>query len=216
MMTLRRLGSWTLAIGVLAVAGTPALAQGPRGGGFGFGSTSLLMAPNVQKELKLSDEQSGKLRDVLRSVRAKHESEFTSARDLPENERGPKMREIGKTIDEEVKKELALSDEQSKRLDQIRVQQRAYEAMLEPEVQSKLNLSDDQKDKLREIVRDTREKTQSLRAAQGGPETFQKINDIRKESNEKAVALLTDDQKKTWKELTGEPVEVRFERRPNN
>ena len=28
---------------------------------------------------------------------------------------------------------------------------------------------------------------------------------IRKETSEKVVALLSDDQKKSWKELTGEP-----------
>jgi hypothetical protein len=32
--------------------------------------------------------------------------------------------------------------------------------------------------------------------------------EIRKETNTKGMALLTDDQKKAWKELTGEPFEV--------
>ena len=31
---------------------------------------------------------------------------------------------------------------------------------------------------------------------------------IRKETNTKAMALMTDDQKKAWKELTGEPFEI--------
>jgi hypothetical protein len=38
---------------------------------------------------------------------------------------------------------------------------------------------------------------------------------LRKESMEKAVAALKDDQKKKWKEMTGEPFTVNFEfRRP--
>lgn len=43
-----------------------------------------------------------------------------------------------------------------------------------------------------------------------------KLQALRKEALEKVVASLTDDQKKSWKELTGEPFEIKFERRPNN
>ncbi len=41
---------------------------------------------------------------------------------------------------------------------------------------------------------------------------------IRKESMDKALAVLSSDQKETWKDLTGEPFEVQFgpPRRPNN
>ena len=34
---------------------------------------------------------------------------------------------------------------------------------------------------------------------------------MRKEAMEKITAVLTDDQKKTWKEQTGEPYEFKFE-----
>jgi hypothetical protein len=43
---------------------------------------------------------------------------------------------------------------------------------------------------------------------------MQKMTALRKERLDKALATLTDDQKKTWKELTGEPYEVKFEPRP--
>ena len=37
---------------------------------------------------------------------------------------------------------------------------------------------------------------------------------LRKEKQEAALKVLTDDQKKSYKELTGEPFEMKFERRP--
>jgi len=38
----------------------------------------------------------------------------------------------------------------------------------------------------------------------------------RKESLAKLQEVLTDDQKKAWKEMTGEVIEVQIPRRPNN
>ena len=43
-----------------------------------------------------------------------------------------------------------------------------------------------------------------------------KMTDLNKENLTKAVALLTDSQKSTWKELTGDPVEINIPPRPNN
>ena len=45
---------------------------------------------------------------------------------------------------------------------------------------------------------------------------MQKIAALRKESVQKVVDVLSADQKKTWKEMTGEPFEVKFETRPAN
>ena len=40
---------------------------------------------------------------------------------------------------------------------------------------------------------------------------MQKMETLRKETMEKATAVLTADQAKTWKEMTGAPFEVKFE-----
>ena len=46
---------------------------------------------------------------------------------------------------------------------------------------------------------------------------MKKITELRKEANDKATALLTEDQKKSWKDLTGEPFEYKPEPpRPRN
>jgi len=45
---------------------------------------------------------------------------------------------------------------------------------------------------------------------------MQKLAQLRKQGMDKITALLTEDQKKSWKDLIGDPFEVRFERRPGN
>ena len=40
---------------------------------------------------------------------------------------------------------------------------------------------------------------------------MQKMTELRKKGNDKAMAVLTDSQKSSWNELIGEPFEVKFE-----
>jgi hypothetical protein len=185
----------------------------------GGGGAFILMVPNVQKDLKMTDDQTGKVQDTLRSVNEKHRDEFEALRDAAPEERISKMMALGKAVNEEVKKELGFSEAQSKRFDQIVLQQRGTTAFAEPEVAQKLNLTDDQKSQIREI-------NESLRGQFGGfnkdaseeerAEARRKMQARRAETMSKALAVLNDEQKKTWKELTGEPIEINFQRRPNN
>jgi hypothetical protein len=38
-----------------------------------------------------------------------------------------------------------------------------------------------------------------------------KMAALRKETMDKVTSVLTEDQKKTWKEMTGQPFEIKFE-----
>ena len=75
-----------------------------------------------------------------------------------------------------------------------------------------LKLSDDQKSKLRALGVDFARQARPLfrRGAQGSFETrLKKMTDLNKQAMEKSVGILDADQKKTWKELIGEPFEIR-------
>jgi hypothetical protein len=226
---IRPFGRLILTVGALALLASPALAQQQKGrGGFGMGmggGAAILRAPNVQKDLKLSEEQVGKVQDVLRESFEKHQGDLQGVRDLPAEERNAKMQAVGKAINDEVKKGLSLSDEQSKRFDQIVLQNRGLQAFADPAVAEKLKLTDDQRSKIRELGQ------ASFRGAGGAfrkdaskedrAEATKKMLETRRENLAKVQAMLTDDQKKAWKELTGEPIEAQFPggfggRRPNN
>src|SRR5215207_1650400 len=100
---MRPFGKLILTFGALALLASPAWAQQGRGG-FGFGGGAFfLMAPNVQKDLKLTDEQVAKVQDTLRETREKHQDDFAGLRDASREERQTKMAAITKTINDEVK-----------------------------------------------------------------------------------------------------------------
>jgi Spy/CpxP family protein refolding chaperone len=218
---------------VLSLAGLlagPALAQRGQGrggrGGFG-GPDALALNPSVQKELNLSEDQIQKIKDVTQSIRDKHKDESDAVRNLQGDERREKNQELRKKISEETNQALAgiLKPEQSKRLKEITLQQRGPQAFNDPEVQKGLNFTEDQKDKIKTINEDAAKDMRELfpqgggrRGAGGGAgdqaafkELMTKAAAIRKETMDKITSVLTEDQKKTWKEMTGQPFEVKYE-----
>jgi hypothetical protein len=209
-----------LALGLAALLASPALAQGQRKGGFGRGGGmfggpgGLVSNKSVQKELKLTDDQAKKATEAVQAVREKHQEEFQGLRDLSPEERGEKMRELTKTMNDEQMKALAdiLNADQIKRLKQISLQARGNQAFADAEVQKDLKLTDDQKDKIKTINEDFGQEMRSLFQSGGDfQENQKKMASMRKEAMDKVVAVLTDDQKKAWKDMTGEPFEVKFE-----
>jgi hypothetical protein len=174
------------------------------------GYDALLQDQNVQKELKITDEQLSKTNKVIHEIRIRHEKELAEAR----TQKSVQPPAISRKISEEVLKELSstLRSEQIKRLKQIHVQQQGLLAFADPEVERTLKLSDDQKSKLRALGVDFARQARPLfrRGAQGSFETrLKKMTDLNKQAMEKSVGILDADQKKTWKELIGEPFEIR-------
>src|SRR6267142_6878169 len=113
-------------IGGLATAQQQRGQRGQGGGGFGGGMfgggmfntpDTLLMIESVQKELKLSEDQVKKIKDVTSQLFTKHKEDFSKLQDLPQEERREKGQEIQKTMSAERKKELdgLLKPEQEKR-----------------------------------------------------------------------------------------------------
>ena len=231
-----RIATIVLTLGVAALLAMPAFAQQPKhkGGGFGHGSrmpmgggAGLIANEGVQKELKLTDEQTSKAQAVARDVRERHHGEFDKVQDLDAQKRSEKMAEIVRTMISETNKGLAdvLKPEQMKRYRQIQFQHLGLMAFTEPEVQSKLKLTDDQVGQIRRINADSQSQRRELSQGAGGDgnraEMQKKSATLGKESMDKALAVLSADQKQAWKDMTGEPFEVRFPgfpvfRRANN
>jgi len=214
---MKAFGRMALACGVVALMVVPASAQQGRGGrGFGGGGAALLSNKSVQKELKVTDEQAEKLNTFAREMLDKQREEFQASRDLSQEERRERAR--NRAIELVKGMGQILKPEQVKRFEQLQLQQSGAGAFSSPRVQEELKLTDDQQSRLREIneesgraMRDAFQDSQSDREG-----AMKKFAELRKQATEKAVGVLTDEQKKTWKEMTGEPFEVVFEpRQPN-
>jgi hypothetical protein len=169
----------------------------------------------VQKELKITDEQKTKLQALADKARDEVRDSMSAMQDLTEEERGKKMAEMQSEMQkrtEAYRKEVAaiLKPDQVKRLRQIELQQLHSAALLQPDVAEAVGLTDQQKTKLEEIATQSAEKSQSLFRDQDGDRTQrrEKMEQLRKDGDKQAMAVLNPDQKKKLAEMMGQPFEL--------
>jgi len=209
-----------LAVVALGAIATPALAQGR--GGFGMGGNmgipGLIANPGVQAELKLDDAQKEKATAFAEELREKQREMYTSTEGLDGEERMKKLQELGRASSVERMKTLGtfLKPEQTKRFEQIVFQQRGADALADPVMAKKLAITVEQAEKVKALIGEQRAQMMEARDSSNGDRgaIMRKDLAIRKETTAKVMALMTDAQKATWKEMTGEPYEVAYGPRP--
>ncbi|MHB1034900.1 MAG: Spy/CpxP family protein refolding chaperone [Pirellulales bacterium] len=192
--------------------------MGGRGGSF----LGLLGEEKVQKELKLSAEQIEKVKAAGEKVRGELEKDSAGLRDIQDQaQRRAKMTELADKADQQAREQLrdVLTQEQWMRLYQIRLQVRGLAVSLKnPRVAERLKLTDEQKTKAAEIEKAMGEKSaeafgglrdlsQDDRRAKMG-EVRDKLRKIRSEADEKALELLTPEQKENLDKMKGEKFEL--------
>jgi hypothetical protein len=220
--TMRTIVRTMVGFGLVALLAGPAFAQGQGRGGFGRGGSlaGLLGNESVQKELKLTDEQTTKAKETSEKIGAEAREKFTGLQDLSPEERREKMTAINTETNEATLKAVGdyLKPEQITRLKQISYQQRGVTAFSDPEVAKKLNITDGQKSEIREITQEWFTKMGEIRQEhQGDREGMMKAStELRKVTLAKVEKKLNDEQQKTWKELLGSPFEVKYPPPPNN
>ena len=175
MARLSRLGWLALLLCGAIGFSTAAMAQpgpgGPPGRGFGGGGfgpmmggmggmaspTMLLNADAVAKELKLTDDQKAKIRQINEKAQATMREAFEGLADLSPEERQEKMAGLREKMQNQRKEtnkalEAVLTEDQAKRLKEVFIQVLGEQSLRNPEVQAALGLSDDQKAKIRSIL----------------------------------------------------------------
>lgn len=233
-----KLAKWVLAAAlVAAVAGGAQAQRQPGGGGRGMGMqqsvfVTALTNADLQKELKITDDQ----KKALKPAMDKAEEQAKKMREMFaggggggfDREAMQKMMEEGRKFADEMKAmvEKSLTPEQVKRAKQIEVQAMGMRAFANEDVAKALKITDDQKEKLKGISDDMQKEMQDLRqeygirgfggGGGGGGNVdqakmaeFQKKNKaLTDETMEKVMKAMTDDQKKAWKDMTGEPFDT--------
>lgn len=158
-------------------------------------------SPDVQKELKLSEEQIGKLKDALNKVLEKHRDDFAKFQQMSPEEQQKQMM----ALNEDHKKAVAgvLDAKQWKRYKQFQWQMDPIGALQDPDLQKELKLSDEQKKKIDNLFNDANKKMQDMRKGrESSPEKYQAVvKDLEKKTND----VLTEEQQKNLKELKGPP-----------
>jgi hypothetical protein len=173
-------------------------------------SFAFLMEPAVQKELKLTDEQVKKLSDLWKKLKLPAEQVKKMRELIEENQKKVhddaamqrKSDELTKAVHEHLKvPEGVLTPDQEKRFYQLQRRVQGAVAFLLPENQSALGLSDEQKKKIQTIIE--QEPESYPESYQGS--NWQKTSASRQKKLENITAGLTNEQRKIWKDMIGEP-----------
>lgn len=215
-----RLGLLAIVAVAVVSIGSIANAQPGRGGRGGFGGglfgggggngLDLINDENVRKELDLVDDQVTKLREIQGKVgeamRAAFEGfDFQGLRDLSEEERTAKfapIREKMEKVNADTQKEIdqVLLPQQRQRLKEIVVQsqirrQGTSGALTTGALATELNITEEQKQKLAEMQTKVEE------------ELRKEIEQLRLESRDKILSVLTAEQRAKLNALMGQPIE---------
>ena len=163
----------------------------------------ILSIPDVQKELKLNEEQIGKLKDVLGKVQDRYKDDAAKFAQLPPEVQLKKMTAFNQDNDKAVSG--VLDDKQWKRFKQIRWQFNGPAALQDPDLQKELKMNDEQKKKIDGIIGDGNKRMQEI--SRNPYDSRQKMQEkymaIIKDVEKKANDVLNEDQQKSFKELKG-------------
>ena len=206
----------------LVAAAADQAAEGPRRGFRGGSSRGsllgLLRLEQVQKDLKLSEEQVAKVSKVGEGLMAEAREQFSALREIEDRaQRRVKMTELSAQLDRKAREQLrdVLPREKMMRVYQIRMQVRAVvDSLANRYVAGRLELTDEQKTKVAEIDKDMQAKRSELYSSardaseEQRAEVFQKIRKLRSEADEKALGLLTPEQKEAFEKMKGEKIEL--------
>jgi hypothetical protein len=175
----------------------------------------MIFRDKVQEELKLSDEQKKMLEKRLQDTHQDTMQLFQKLADKEPEEREKELHAYREKAQENLTAFLQglLQEEQSKRLRQVMLQRDRLFALLgNAEITKELEITDKQRQQFGEVAQQMHKKIEPLmkEAQKGGnpQEIGPKIRKIRKEQEERIEALLSDAQKKQWKEILGKPLDL--------
>jgi hypothetical protein len=170
----------------------------------------------VQEDLKLTAEQKEKVEEHFRERIQDIGQFFQSLDGVNGEEREKKISDFRQKAQEKLASVLraTLKEDQSKRLHQLALQQEGAFALFNgaPEIAKALKITDDQRKQFKAVIQDMQKKIEPLikevQAGGDAQEIRPKAMKIRKEHMGQIEALLTDAQKKQWKEMLGKPLNL--------
>ncbi len=176
-----------------------------------IGGSFLVSRDKVQDELKLTDEQKEKLEQHLRDLLPDVVRFFENIHDLKPEERKKELQAYRPKARQKLAALLkeTLSEDQRKRLRQLDLQR---EGLRNGEIWKDLQVTDKQRKQFMPMMQQAQKESQMLMEElhQSGKlkEIQPKVIKVRDDLEAKLEALLTDAQKKQWREMIGKPMNM--------
>ena len=219
-----------IACAVLLMLVTTSVQAQRRGGMRMFGGNSaeqikiqLLGMEKVRKEIKLDEDDAKKVADIASDARDEIRQEMRELiqdagnfREMDEDERKEFREKFTKMMNEingDAWKEISkiVDKDQIKRLDQLAIQRQGASAFLGKNLQKELEITKEQIKKMREKNTELQKEMQEAIQEAVQDRDREAMNEARTEyreaSQEAFMKILTDKQKKKYKELIGEEFE---------
>jgi len=180
----------------------------------GLGPQFIVFRDKVQKDLEVSDDQKRKLQEHMESVLKEMTENFQSFGGLEPEERGKKMGSYRQKAEEDLAAFLqdTLTKEQLRRMRQLTLQREGLFTLGHSEMMSELKLTDQQKHQFMSLIQEMQEAIEPvIKAAQsrGRPEEIgPRLMKPRRKFEGKIETILSDAQKKQWKEMLGKPLDL--------
>lgn len=176
-----------------------------------LGGPFFVSRDKVQDDLKLSDAQRQKLRDKLSA----DVQDAARVEKLESSERGPALQSLREKSYAQLESFLkeTLTAEQLQRFQQLKLQYDVPSIMLQPGIGKELNLTDEQRQRFMGLIQEMQKEVLPLmkeaKTGGGNPqEILAKVTRLRLDCQARIEALLSDPQKKQWKEMTGPPLVI--------
>jgi hypothetical protein len=172
----------------------------------GAGQLDLLSRPTVLQDLRVSAEQKERIADLSRRLESQGLDSFRGFRRLSTEERRRRFLDLARDIDAGIR--VILTPEQLVRLHQIALQVEGPRAFSDPDVAAALNLTAEQKERLRALEAESPPRRPD--GGRGGPPPGgggprRDHEPGTSATSEKILAVLTEEQRREWKRMTGEP-----------
>ena len=180
-----------------------------------LGGPFIVFRAKVQDDLKLADAQKQKLLETFPEYAQETMKVFEKLKDAKPQEREKAVQEHRRKSDEKLTALLkdVLDAKQQKRLFQVQLQQAGVFALLgQNPAFAKLKITDEQRKQFRTEVESMHKKIQRLvkkAESDGKPEEIMpKVMRTRKAHENRIEAMLSDAQKKQWREMLGKPLDL--------
>jgi hypothetical protein len=178
------------------------------------GEPPILLNKSVQEELKMTPDQVRQLALFDRNLHRQYQKDVDDINELEPDVGLEKAEKMVNTLKKLSKNALSqiLTGKQKIRFRQIQIQQQGLVAFFTPEAISVLKLTKEQRAKYREL---SAEASKAKEAFQHGDLDYEtalaKHQALRRETQAKALAILSPEQMMEWTRLAGPPFEIRPE-----
>jgi hypothetical protein len=175
----------------------------------------ILLAPSVQKELKLKDDQKTKVYSFAKTATQKNR-ELMQTMMFSGNANPQAMMEASRQIRQEIDQGIGqiLDPKQKERFDQIVLQNEGPLAVARPEIAAKLKLNETQQEYVQAIMIEMRRQfmmsiRQSAASGQFNPAQARELStELRKEAVKDISKVIDAKQKKTFNSMLGLPFDL--------